>query len=159
MQEADSILRRIANRRIIICAFTGFTSGLPFYFLIQLVPGWLRSEGVDLKQIGLLALVQLPYVWKFAWSPLLDRYQLPLLGRRRGWMLAAQVCLLASIALVGRGESRDRPSIDSLARGDRCVLQCDAGHRARCVSAGIAPGTRTRPRKRRSHSDVPNSPD
>lgn len=104
MQEADSILRRVLNRRIIICAFTGFTSGLPLFFLIQLVPGWLRSEGVDLKQIGLLALVQLPYVWKFAWSPLLDRYQFPLLGRRRGWMLVSQVCLLASIALVGEGD-------------------------------------------------------
>ena len=76
----EPLLRRILNRRIIICAFTGFTSGLPFFFLIQLMPGWLRSEGVDLKQIGLLALVQLPYVWKFVWSPLLDRYQLAAAG-------------------------------------------------------------------------------
>jgi len=97
----EPILRRVLNRRIIICAFTGFASGLPLFFLIQLVPGWLRSEGVDLKQIGLIALVQLPYVWKFVWSPLLDRYQLPWLGRRRGWMLATQVGLLVSIALVG----------------------------------------------------------
>jgi PAT family beta-lactamase induction signal transducer AmpG len=96
-----SILRRIANRRVAICALTGFTSGLPFFFLIQLVPGWLRSNGVDLKQIGLLALVQLPYVWKFAWSPLLDRYRIPLLGRRRGWMLATQIGLLASMSAIG----------------------------------------------------------
>ncbi len=95
------LLRRVLNRRIVICAFTGFASGLPFFFLIQLVPGWLRSEGVDLKQIGLLALVQLPYVWKFAWSPLLDRYRLPLLGRRRGWMLATQLGLLLTMMLVG----------------------------------------------------------
>jgi MFS transporter, PAT family, beta-lactamase induction signal transducer AmpG len=97
----EPLLRRILNRRIIICAFTGFASGLPFFFLIQLVPGWLRSEGVDLKQIGLLALVQLPYVWKFVWSPLLDRYRFPLLGRRRGWMLATQLSLLVSMVLVG----------------------------------------------------------
>ena len=85
-----------------ICAFTGFASGLPFYFLIQLVPGWLRASGVDLKQIGLLALVQLPYVWKFAWSPLLDRYRLPVLGRRRGWMLVTQIGLLLSMLAVGQ---------------------------------------------------------
>jgi PAT family beta-lactamase induction signal transducer AmpG len=97
----ESFRSRILNRRIVICAFTGFASGLPFFFLIQLLPGWLRSEGVDLKQIGLLALVQLPYVWKFVWSPLLDRYRIPLLGRRRGWMLLTQLLLLASMVLVG----------------------------------------------------------
>jgi PAT family beta-lactamase induction signal transducer AmpG len=98
----DGLLRRAVNRRIVTCAFTGFASGLPFYFLVQLVPGWLRGSGVDLKQIGLLALVQFPYVWKFAWSPLIDRYRLPLLGRRRGWMLATQVGLLAAMVMVGR---------------------------------------------------------
>ncbi len=103
----DSLLRRILNRRIIICAFTGFASGLPFFFLIQLIPGWLRSESVDLKQIGLLALVQLPYVWKFLWSPLLDRYSLPLLGRRRGWMLATQLCLIVSMMAVGHWQPPD----------------------------------------------------
>jgi PAT family beta-lactamase induction signal transducer AmpG len=97
----ESFRSRILNRRIVICAFTGFASGLPFFFLIQLLPGWLRSEGVDLKQIGLLALVQLPYVWKFLWSPLLDRYRIPLLGRRRGWMLLTQAFLLVSMVLVG----------------------------------------------------------
>jgi len=98
----EPLLQRIVNRRIVICAFTGFTSGLPLFFLIQLVPGWLRSSGVDLKQIGLIALVQLPYVWKFLWSPLLDRYRVPLLGRRRGWMLITQICLLISMVAVGR---------------------------------------------------------
>ena len=110
MQAASdgSLRSRILNRRIVICAFTGFASGLPFFFLIQLVPGWLRSEGVDLKQIGLLALVQLPYVWKFLWSPLLDRYQLPLLGRRRGWMLLTQLCLLVSMFAVGHWQPADQ---------------------------------------------------
>ncbi|HEX7550016.1 MAG TPA: AmpG family muropeptide MFS transporter, partial [Candidatus Methylomirabilis sp.] len=48
------------NRRMLICIFTGFSSGLPLYLLINLLPAWLRSEGVDLKAIGLLALIQLP---------------------------------------------------------------------------------------------------
>jgi len=89
------------NRRMLICVFTGFSSGLPLYLLLNLLPAWLRSEGVDLKTIGIFALIQLPYTWKFLWSPLIDRYALPLMGRRRGWMLATQVLLLVSIPVLG----------------------------------------------------------
>ena len=89
------------NRRMLICVFTGFSSGLPLYLLINLLPAWLRTERVDLKTIGFFALIQLPYTWKFLWSPLLDRYALPLLGRRRGWMLITQLVLLATIPLFG----------------------------------------------------------
>jgi len=89
------------NRRMLICVFTGFSSGLPLWLLINLVPAWLRSEGLDLKTIGFFTLVQAPYTWKFLWSPLVDRYALPLLGRRRGWMLAMQIGLLATIATLG----------------------------------------------------------
>ncbi len=85
---------------MLICIFTGFSSGLPLYILISLVPAWLRSEGLDLKSIGLFALIQLPYTWKFLWAPLFDRYILPL-GRRRGWMLVSQVALLLVIPLFG----------------------------------------------------------
>ncbi|PKN22771.1 MAG: AmpG family muropeptide MFS transporter [Deltaproteobacteria bacterium HGW-Deltaproteobacteria-3] len=84
-----------------ICVFTGFSSGLPLYLLFNLLPAWLRSEHVDLKTIGLFALIQFPYTWKFLWSPLLDRYALPLLGRRRGWMLLTQIGLLLVIAMMG----------------------------------------------------------
>jgi PAT family beta-lactamase induction signal transducer AmpG len=89
------------NRRMLTCVFVGFASGLPLYLLINLLPAWLRSEHVDLKSIGLFALIQLPYTWKFLWSPLMDRYGLPLLGRRRGWMLATQVVLVGAIAAFG----------------------------------------------------------
>jgi PAT family beta-lactamase induction signal transducer AmpG len=100
----ESILRHVLNRRMVICALAGFSSGLPLFVLIQLLPGWLRSQGVGLKEIGFFALVQLPYIWKFLWSPLLDRYTLPWLGRRRGWMIVAQVCLFATIVLLGQGQ-------------------------------------------------------
>ncbi|OUS09964.1 AmpG family muropeptide MFS transporter [Gammaproteobacteria bacterium 54_18_T64] len=90
------------NRRMLICVFTGFASGLPLYILISLVPAWLRTEGVGLKEIGLFTLIGLPYTWKFFWSPLLERYPLPLLGRRRGWMLLTQLGLLLSIAALPR---------------------------------------------------------
>ena len=89
------------NRRMLICVFTGFSSGLPLYLLINLVPAWLRTERIDLRAIGLFALIQLPFTWKFLWSPLVDRYALPLLGRRRGWMLVTQLLLLGSIPLFG----------------------------------------------------------
>lgn len=89
------------NRRMLICIFTGFTSGLPLYVLIQLLPAWLRVEGVGLAEIGFFALVGFPYTWKFIWSPVMDRYTLPFLGRRRGWMLLTQMLLLISIASLG----------------------------------------------------------
>ena len=86
---------------MLVCIFLGFTSGMPLYVLIQLVPAWLRVEGVDLSTIGLFSLVALPYTWKFLWSPLLDRFSVPGLGRRRGWMLLTQVGLLFSIGALG----------------------------------------------------------
>jgi len=85
---------------MLICVFTGFSSGLPLYILISLLPAWLRSEGVDLKSIGLFALINLPFTWKFLWAPLFDRYTPPL-GRRRGWLLIAQILLLLSIPAFG----------------------------------------------------------
>jgi PAT family beta-lactamase induction signal transducer AmpG len=89
------------SRRMMACILQGFSSGLPLYVLIQLVPAWLRSHGVDLATIGLFALVQLPYTWKFLWSPLLDRFNIGFLGRRRGWMMIAQVGLIFAIAALG----------------------------------------------------------
>lgn len=86
---------------MLICVFTGLASGLPLYILIQLVPAWLRTESVGLKEIGFFTLVQFPYTWKFLWAPLLDRYTLPFLGRRRGWMLLMQLLLVASVMCVG----------------------------------------------------------
>ena len=86
---------------MLICVFTGFASGLPLYLLLNLVPAWLRTEHIDLKVIGAFALIQFPYTWKFLWSPLLDRYVVPVLGRRRGWMLITQAALLLVIAAMG----------------------------------------------------------
>lgn len=98
---STSITASIFNKHMLICIFTGFSSGLPLFVLYQLVPGWLRSENVSLTEIGLFSLIGIPYVWKFIWSPLLDRYSLPVLGRRRSWMLATQILLLISIAAFG----------------------------------------------------------
>ncbi len=86
---------------MLTCVFLGFTSGMPLWVLISLVPAWLRTEGIDLATIGLFSLMTLPYTWKFLWSPLMDRYKLPFLGRRRGWALMTQVVLLLTISLLG----------------------------------------------------------
>jgi len=94
-------LAPLLTRRMLICVFTGFASGMPLYLLLNLLPAWLRTEGVSLKAIGLFALIQFPYTWKFLWAPLLDRYVLPL-GRRRGWIALTQALLLVIIALLGQ---------------------------------------------------------
>jgi len=96
-----SLADALFNRRMLICVFTGFSSGLPLYLLLNLVPAWLHSAGVDIKLIGLLSLIGIPYTWKFIWAPLLDRYAPPLLGRRRGWMLATQAGLIGVIGAMG----------------------------------------------------------
>lgn len=96
-----SFKQALLNRRMLICIFTGFTSGLPLYLLIQLVPAWLRVEGVGLAEIGFFSLVGLPYTWKFLWAPMMDRFSLPFLGRRRGWMLLTQLALMLSMIALG----------------------------------------------------------
>jgi len=97
----ETFKEAVLNRRMLICVFTGFSSGLPLYLLFQLVPYWLRSEGVGLAEIGFFALIQFPYTWKFLWAPIMDRYTLPFLGHRRGWILVTQIALLVSMAGLG----------------------------------------------------------
>lgn len=97
----ETLKEAVLNRRMLICVFTGFTSGMPLYVLFQLVPAWLKVEGVGLAEIGFFALVQFPYPWKFLWAPIVDRFTLPFLGHRRGWMLVTQIALLVSIGYLG----------------------------------------------------------
>ena len=96
-----TFLQQVLNQRMLICLCTGFASGLPLYILFQLIPAWLRLEDVSLTAIGFFNAIQLPYVLKFLWAPLLERYSLPFLGRRRGWMLVIQVSLIFAIAALG----------------------------------------------------------
>lgn len=88
-----SLKEAILNKRMLICCANGFTAGLPIYFLIQLIPAWLRSEEVDLKTIGFFGFVTLPYSFKYIWAPIVDRYVPPFLGRRRGWMMITQIAI------------------------------------------------------------------
>ena len=102
MQQTTSTWREVfLNPRLCACIFLGFSSGLPLFVLLQLIPAWLRDEGVGLTEIGLFALVGIPYTWKFMWAPLMDRYVPPFMGRRRGWMLVCQIALLLSMGMFG----------------------------------------------------------
>lgn len=86
---------------MLVCVFTGFASGLPLYLLLQLLPAWLESSGVNIKTIGAFTLTQLPYVWKFFWAPLMDNSSPLSMGRRRGWMFITQMILFVLIASMG----------------------------------------------------------
>lgn len=79
----------------------GFSSGVPLLLTGSTLVAWLSDANVSVETIGLFALVGVPYTFKFVWAPLLDRFSVPLLGRRRGWMLLTQLLLLLSIAWMG----------------------------------------------------------
>ncbi len=97
----SSILASIINTRMLLALMMGFASGLPLLLTIGVLQAWMKESGVTLGVIGLVTLVQIPYTWKFIWAPLIDRFTLPLMGRRRGWLLCAQVALILSIVLLG----------------------------------------------------------
>jgi PAT family beta-lactamase induction signal transducer AmpG len=89
----------IFSGRMLVALLMGFASGLPLLLTGSVLQAWLKDGGVDIRAIGLFALVGLPYTLKFLWSPLFDRYAPPLLGRRRGWLVIMQLALVG--ALVG----------------------------------------------------------
>ena len=100
-ENRESILKVVCSRRMLVALLMGFACGLPLLLTITILQAWMKEEGVDLTVIGLMALVGLPYTLKFLWAPFLDRFTLPFLGRRRGWLLVAQIALIFSIAGLG----------------------------------------------------------
>lgn len=102
------------NRRILVCVFLGFSSGLPLFILLSLLQAWLAKSGLNVKALGLFALVMFPYTWKFLWSPLMDRFSFGLLGRRRGWMALTQVGLFFAIGAIGMLDPQTQVPLISL---------------------------------------------
>ena len=96
-----SIIRTIFTGRMLVALLMGFSCGLPLLLTMSVLQAWMKEEGVDLTVIGAMALVGLPYTLKFFWAPFLDRYRLPILGRRRGWLILAQIALAFSIGGLG----------------------------------------------------------
>lgn len=103
------MLRLICTPRMLVAFLMGFSSGVPLLLTLSVLQAWMKEEGVDLSVIGLFALAGLPYTLKFLWSPVLDRFTLPFLGRRRGWLLVVQVLLVAAIAGLGLTSPRENP--------------------------------------------------
>jgi PAT family beta-lactamase induction signal transducer AmpG len=99
------------NRRVMTMLGLGFSSGLPLALTGSTLQAWMTVEKVDLSLIGLFSLVGLPYTVKVAWSPLLDRFAPPWLGRRRGWIVISQVLLACGIALLGFSSPQRMPGL------------------------------------------------
>jgi MFS transporter, PAT family, beta-lactamase induction signal transducer AmpG len=98
---AKGVLRVFGQPKMAALLFLGFASGLPFILTNDILKGWLAVEKIDLATIGLFSLVALPYSFKWAWAPLIDRYMPPIFGRRRGWIFIMQVALLIAIGAMG----------------------------------------------------------
>lgn len=105
----------IFSRRMFVSFLMGFACGLPLLLTSTVLQAWMKEEGVDLTVIGLMALVGLPYTLKFLWAPFLDRFTLSFLGRRRGWLLVAQIALVFAIAGLGFTGPAQNPVIMVLA--------------------------------------------
>lgn len=100
MNAIASSLKVFQSPKMLALLLLGFASGLPLFLTSRTLQAWMTVEGVDLTSIGLFSLVALPYSLKFLWSPLLDRYVPPFLGRRRGWLVVTQVLLVGAIAAM-----------------------------------------------------------
>src|SRR5437868_12349493 len=92
-----SSFRKIFSYRMLVMLMVGYCSGLPLLLIGSTLQAWMKDKDVDLTAIGAFSLVGIPYTIKFLWAPLLDRYTMPFLGRRRGWMLIFQILLVITI--------------------------------------------------------------
>ncbi len=93
--------KSIFNRKLLLLGGLGFSSGLPLALTGGTFQAWLKDGGIDLKTIGLLSLVGLPYTLKFLWAPIFDVYHFPFLTKRRGWIFVSQILLFLAIAIFG----------------------------------------------------------
>ncbi len=96
-----TLWQALGDKRMTAVLLMSFASGLPYNLTGFTTQAWLASEGLDIRTIGIFSLVGLPYIFKFLWAPLLDRYLPPILGRRRGWILIYQACLTVTIGVMG----------------------------------------------------------
>jgi len=108
-ESQKKILCEIFSGRMLVALLMGFACGLPLLLTITVLQAWMKEAGVDLTVIGMMALVGLPYTLKFLWAPVLDRFTLPFLGRRRGWLIVAQVVLIFSISGLGFTDPAKNP--------------------------------------------------
>jgi PAT family beta-lactamase induction signal transducer AmpG len=100
----------LSSRRTLAVSLLSFSSGLPLGLVWIAIPDWMRDSGFDLRVVGLTTLVHAPWTFKMIWSPLMDRYRIPWLGRRRGWITVAQMALsILTLLLAGVGHTPEGP--------------------------------------------------
>ncbi len=105
--DTSPYLKLFRSRNISVLSLLGFSSGLPLVLTASTLQAWMTVDGVDLRAIGIFSLAGLPYTLKFLWSPLMDRFVPPLLGRRRGWIVITQVCIMLGIAGMSLNSPRE----------------------------------------------------
>jgi MFS transporter, PAT family, beta-lactamase induction signal transducer AmpG len=111
-----TLIEALGDKRMLAILLLSVASGLPFLLTSSTLQAWLADSKIDIKTIGIFSLVGLPYILKFLWAPLLDRYLPPLLGRRRGWILIFQLALCVAIAVMGTGSpTTDLPALAAMA--------------------------------------------
>jgi PAT family beta-lactamase induction signal transducer AmpG len=91
------MIKDYINKDCIVSLLMGFSAGVPLLMTISILQAWMKESGIDLSTIGLFGLVGIPYSLKFLWAPFLDRFSLPFLGRRRGWLLVSQILIIVTI--------------------------------------------------------------
>ena len=88
------------NKRLLIVFVLGFSSGLPLALISSTLQAWFADSGMSIFATGMLSLISLPYIYRIIWAPILDRYSLLRIGKRRSWILVMQVCLLIGFNLM-----------------------------------------------------------
>jgi PAT family beta-lactamase induction signal transducer AmpG len=91
------MIKDYINKDCIVSLLMGFSAGVPLLMTISILQAWMKESGIDLSTIGLFGLVGIPYSLKFLWAPFLDRFSLPFLGRRRGWLVVSQILIIVTI--------------------------------------------------------------
>lgn len=105
-----SIQAVLFNPRILAMVFLGFSSGLPLALTGSTLQAWYTEAGVSIVAVGALTLVGIPYVWKFLWAPIMDRFSPTRLGRRRGWILVTQLFLCLTLFVMAWFDPKATPA-------------------------------------------------
>jgi PAT family beta-lactamase induction signal transducer AmpG len=142
----------LSSKRTLAVTLLSFSSGLPLGLVWIAIPDWMRNSGFDIRVVGLTTLAHAPWTFKMIWSPLMDRYPLPWLGRRRGWIAVCQIALSAlTLMLAGVGHTPEGPwvilalclAIAFASASQDIVIDAYAVDVLRPEEHGVAVGART----------------
>lgn len=126
IKSLNKSILQYCNRRMLVILLLGFASGLPFALVNSALQAWFKQSGLDIQVIGCLSLVGMPYSYKFLWAPLMDRFCLPFLGRRRGWIVCTQLCVILITTLIAGQNPANHPLILSILAA--VLAFCAASH-------------------------------